>query len=566
MNRARWSALLDGLSYVALTILVWGVNALHRGLWQDDVQALGEAFQRSLRHHWFRDLFAPGASPLRRLTLLPSAIAYATPQPIWALHVLCAAIWLGHGLLAGWIVSLLLPGRRWTRFAVVCLTLTATSDFTAGSMVALAYNFAALFLLAAVGFALLWLDRGRIVAPFVALPASAFLLLCSLLTMDVALPAVPFLALLFVSLGGWRPTRRVASLLLAWGIVLVPIAVVEWSFLHDRTSYAAMALLPLSKSELFTRTIALWLENFAPWRWAFARPEWYARPRAVISVAWMAAGSLFAASLFLLRVRTKSDDPNNIARPEDDKRGVYLAALFATMALAANAAYARIWFSELHYRTHILSRVWASLAIGILAGWLGTHRPRLRWAACAVVTAFVFFGTWGGMERQDFYLAAWQRHQRELASILDAAPSLRLGTGVILRSTGTSEQYLATEADYLTKHWLRLLYDDPKLRAMRLDPRRGSGCRPTAGALDCWLEGEAACFANKTCSPTRFRFEKLVVMDYDALSGTYHLVRSLRDDPLVSGYESEAERYHPENRILPGPWAVRQRRLLMEAW
>src|SRR5258708_38050802 len=197
MHRARWSKLLDGLSYVALTILVWGVNALQRGLWQDDVQALGEAFQRS--YHPFRALFTPDASPLRRLTLLPSAIAYATPYPIWALHGLCAAIWLAHGLLAGWIVSLLLPGRRWTRFAVVCLTLTATSDFTAGSMVGLAYNVAAVLLLAAVVFALLWLDHGRIVAPFLVLPASAILLLCSLLTMDVALPAVPFLALLFVS-------------------------------------------------------------------------------------------------------------------------------------------------------------------------------------------------------------------------------------------------------------------------------------------------------------------------------------------------------------------------------
>ena len=561
MNRARWSALLDGLSYVTLTILVWGVNALQRGLWQDDVLALGEAFQRSYRP--LRALFAPDSSPLRRLTLLPSAIAYATPQPIWALHILCAATWLAHGLLAGWIVGLLLPGRRWTRFAVVCLTLTATSDFTAGSMVALAYNVAALFLLAAVGCALLWLDRGRIVAPFVALPASAILLLCSLLTMDVALPAVPFLALLFISAGGWRPTRRIAALLLAWGIVLVPIAVIEWSFLHDRTSYAAMAWLPLSKRELVTRAIALWLDNFAPWRWAFARPEWYARPRAVISVAWMAAGSLFAASLVLLRIRTKDDRGNDAARPGEGRRSVYLAALFATMALAGNAAYARIWFSELHYRTHILSRVWASLAIGILAGWAGTRRLRLRWAACGIVAAFVFFGTWGGMERQDFYLAAWQGHQRELASILNAAPSLRLGTGVILRSTGTSEHYLATEADYLTKHWLRLLYDDPKLRALRLDPQRGTGCQPTAGALDCWLEGQAACFANKTCKPTLFRFERLVVMDYDWLSGTYHLVRSLRDDPLTRGHESEAERYRPEGRIIAGPWTVRQRRLLL---
>src|ERR1700682_2132506 len=114
--RARWSALLDGLSFIALTILVWGVNALQRGLWQDDVQALGEAYQRSSRS--FRALFRPDPAPLRRLTLVPSAIANAFPHPIWALHVLSDAVWLSLGLMAGWIVGLLLPGRRWARVGV----------------------------------------------------------------------------------------------------------------------------------------------------------------------------------------------------------------------------------------------------------------------------------------------------------------------------------------------------------------------------------------------------------------------------------------------------------------
>lgn len=183
-----------------------------------------------------------------------------------------------------------------------------------------------------------------------------------------------------------------------------------------------------------------------------------------------------------------------------------------------------------YYRTHILSRVWASMAISILAGWAGRQKPGLRWAASAIVTAFVFFGTWGGIERQDFFLASWRGHQRELASILNAAPSLRPGTAVILRSTATSGRYLATEADYLTKHWLGLLYNDPKLRAMRLNPMRQSGCKPTAGGVDCWMEGEAICFANKTCEPTHFQFADLVVMDYDSSSGTWHLVPSLSND------------------------------------
>jgi hypothetical protein len=495
-NRAWPSALGDGLCYAALAILVWGANALQRGLWQDDLQGLGLAFQRVSSRDYVTALLAPESSPLRRLTLLPFAIANATPWPIWTLQVLCGVVWLAHGLLAGWTVGLLLPGRRWTRFTVVCLTLTATSDFTTGSMVTLPHNVAVLLLLSAVGCALIWLGRGRIVA----LVASSILLTGSLLTMEIALPAVPFLALLFVGIGGWRPTPRVGGLLVAWGIVFVATALIELSFLRDPTSYAAMALLPAS-TKVLTTTIGLWLENFAPLSWPFARPQWYARPSAVIPTAWMAAGSLLAASLFLLRSRAKSDD----AGSEDGPRSVLLAAWFAAMALASNAAYAFVWFSDIHYRTHTLSRVWASMTIGILAGWIGMRRPSLRWGASAVVTIFVLFGTWGGIERQDFFLASWRGHQRELASILDAAPALRPGTAVILRSATTSGRYLATEAGYLTKFWLRLLYDDPALPTFRLNPDRGSGCQPAAGGIDCWREGEADCFASKTCEPTRFQ-------------------------------------------------------------
>jgi hypothetical protein len=554
MTRARWSVLCDGLCYAALTILVWGANALQRGLWQDDVQALGLAFQRSFSRDYFTALFAPDVTPLRRLTVVPSAIANATPHPIWALQVLSAAVWLAHGLLAGWIVGLLLPGRRWTRFVVVCLTLTATSDLMTGSVVVLAYNVAALLVLAAVGCALVWLGRG----PIIALVASSILLACSLLTMDVAVPALPFLVLLFVGFGGWRLTPRVGGLLVPWAIILVPFAIAEFSFLHDPTSYAAMALVPPSKHVLGT-AIELWLDNFAPWHWPFARPEWYARPSAVIPSFWMATGSLLAAAVFLMRVRMKNDD----AGSQHSSRSVQLAVLLATMALASNAVYAFVWFSDVHYRTHILSRVWASMAIGILAGWVGMRRPGLRWGASAVVTIFVFFGTWGGIERQDFFLASWRGHQRELASILDAAPALRPGTAVILRSATTSGRYLATEAGYLAKFWLRLLYNDPELRTFRLNPDRGTGCQPAAGGIDCWGEGEAGCFASKTCEPTRFQFEDLVVMDYDSSSGTWHLVASLSDDPLARGYDSDGSRYRPENRIVPQPWTLRQRRLLL---
>jgi hypothetical protein len=570
VRRARWSAVVDGLCYAALAILVWGVNALQRGMWQDDVQALAMAHMRSGS---FAALFAPDVGPLRRLTVLPSALAWATPHPVWALQILCAAIWLAQAMLAAWITALLLPGRRLARFLVVCLTLTATSDLTTGSMLTLGYNFGALQLLAAAGCALVWLGPGRAASRSAALVASTILLLGSLLTIDVGVPAIPFLVLLFILLGFsaargaethefWAsgPVRRVAILLIAWSIVVIPIAIAEWRFLHDPTSYAATALIPVAKGTLVARAFGLWLVNFTPWRWAFARPAWWVRPASVIPASWMAAGSLIAASIFLLRLRTKNDD----AGLDDGRRSVLLAVLFVTMALAANAVYSFVQFSEIWYRTQILSRVWVSMAIGILAGWAARRKPLLRWIAYATVTAFVFFGAWGGFERQDYFLSVWRWHQRELASVLNAAPALRPGTAIILRGTPPPGRYLATEADYLSRCWLLLLYEDRNLLTMRLNPSRKSGCVAVAGGLDCWLEGQADCFADKTCLPFPFRFDSLVLMDYDAGSGTYRLVPSLHNDPLVSGHELDAEIYHPEKRIVMQPWTTRQRRLLLE--
>jgi hypothetical protein len=129
--------------------------------------------------------------------------------------------------------------------------------------------------------------------------------------LDVALPAVPFLALLFLGFGGWHPTPRLGGLLVAWGIVLVPIAIAELSFLRDPTSYAAVVMVAPSK-QVLERTIALWLDNFTPWRWPFARPEWYVRPSAVIPTAWM--GRLAGGRIALSASRPHQDRSEEIGQ------------------------------------------------------------------------------------------------------------------------------------------------------------------------------------------------------------------------------------------------------------
>jgi hypothetical protein len=564
--------------YALLLLLVWGLTAPLRGMWQDDAAQLSIALAH--RPFGLAGVFVPTGSPLRRLYELPSFFALATPHPVLALQWMYGAFWLGEALAAGWIAGLLLPQRRLTRLLVTALTLTATSDYLTNNLTSVGYNFAVLTLLLAVGCGLRFVQRGGIGW----LLAAAVALGATLWTIDVGIPAVVFLPLLVAWQAGIRPVAllpawgavvspaafvarpasirpgpRPLALLLAWGVVVIPVAFVEWRFLHDPQSYAAAALMPLPPSEIARRAAHLWGENFLPWNWVFERPAWYPRPPAVIPAAVMALAAGLAVVALALRVRRTPPEP----AAEPASRVLSLVALFALMSLAANAAYASLHFAEIHYRTHVMSRVWASLALGILAGWAAARWPRRRFAVLALPALFVGLGTWGGLERQDLFLATWRQHHRELLSIAAAAPALRPGTGIILRGSPVRPTYLATQADYLTQAWVALIYQQPQ-HCLRLTAVRGTGCKASSGGLDCWHEGRADCFAAGTCAPDHFDYDRLVVMDYDEQGGVYRLRTSLAGDPLAAGAGAAAAAYRPAACILSRPLSTAQRRLLLD--
>jgi hypothetical protein len=544
----------EGALYVALLLLVWGVTVPMRGLWQDDTLLLRLA--RTFQGHGFLAALTPVVAPLRRLYSLPFRLALATPQPIWTLHLIFGLTWLGQALAAGWIARLLLPGRRLTRFLAICLTLTATSDYLTDNLTSLGYNFAALMLLLALGACLRYLAGGR--AGWIALACAAIAV--SLWTLDIAIPALPFVPGLLLWRTGLRAWRRMLLLFAALGLTLAPAVPIEWRFLHDATGYAAVAMAPMPLAGRLQRILSLWGENFAPWRWAFAHPVWYPRPPAAIPLWAMGLGAALAAAGFAWRVR-QAGDPE---APEPAVRTLGLAAIFAVMALVANAAYSGLQMAELHYRTHILSRTWASLALAVLAGWAVQRWPRARTALLIVPALFVGFGVWGGLERQDLWVATWRLHQRELLSIVTAAPALTPGTGIILRSGPTPDLYLATEADYLAQSWLVLLYDDPAIHGLRLAPDRGTGCRATSEGLDCWHEQQAECFAAGTCAADRFASGTLVILNFDDRKGIWRLVDPSQVDPLWGGLGVAPAGYRPAERILKRPLTPRQRALLLE--
>ncbi|MEO8504974.1 MAG: hypothetical protein ABI609_13835 [Acidobacteriota bacterium] len=545
------------LLYLVLLLLVWGLTVPLCGLWQDDTLLLRLA--RSSEDHGVWGWFNGFGFPLRRLYTLPFHLALATPQPIWTLHLIFGVAWLGQALAAGWIAGLLLPGQWLTRFLAVCLTLTATSDYLTDNLTALGYNIAALALLLAVGGALRYLECRRVRWVVLSCAALAF----SIWTLDIAIPSLPFAPLLMVWMvwrGRSKAWRPILVVMLAWGLSLAPAVPIEWRFLHDPAGYVAGAMRHVSLAERIQGTAWQWLENFRPWRWAFARRVWYPRPAAAIPPWVMALGATVSAAWFALRARRLRDTEGT----SDTVRALSLASLFASMALATNAAYAFLTMSELHYRTHILARTWASLAIAVAVGWAIRRWPRLRPAFLLVPAAFIGLGVWGGLERQDLWVSTWRMHQRELSSIVAGAPALVPGTGIILRSPPLPGRYLATEADYLAQCWMILLYDDPGIHALRATAERGTGCRATADALECWHEHQAVCVAAGTCPADRFPYERLVLMDFDDREGTYHVVPTLDGDQFLAGTGVNATRYRPEERILRQPFSPRQRALLLE--
>ncbi len=311
--------------------------------------------------------------------------------------------------------------------------------------------------------------------------------------------------------------------------------------------------------ERLARTGELWFENFEPWRWAFARPVWYPRPPAAIPLWAVALAAGIGAAGFAWRVsRPRAENPSATS-----PGALSLASLFVLMALAANAAYAGLQMAEIHYRTHILSRTWGSLAIAAVVGWAIQSWPRFRTGFLLVPLAFVGLGVWGGVERQDLWVSTWRQHQVELLSIVLAAPALEPGTSIILRSGGTPERYLATEAEYLADSWLILLYDDPALHVLRFTPDRGTGCLAGQMGLECWREQKEACFAAGTCAPDRYPYDKVVILDFEPREGTYRLLADSHDDPLLGNVAAAASRYRPEERIVRRPLSPRQRALVL---
>jgi hypothetical protein len=203
------------------------------------------------------------------------------------------------------------------------------------------------------------------------------------------------------------------------------------------------------------------------------------------------------------------------------RTAVMLAVLLAVLLAIANVPSTLLQMSAIHYRTHLLSRIWASLLVALAAGLLvrrGGHAP--RFAAYALVGTFVLGGVWGGLERQGYYFSTWLDQRREVASLVAAAPRLQPDTQLLM-VVPPHQRYLAMEAWYLSVVWAGLLYDDPAVadRITHVSPARGTGCRVEPAGLRCWSEGHPACAPTGPCDGRLLPNREVLVLEEEPESG-----------------------------------------------
>jgi hypothetical protein len=523
--------------YVFLTLLVWGLFAADRGLFQDDASLL--AWAQSHAHEPLRGLFAAAGAPTRRLLGVPYILAWASPAPAAVLQLFLGVCWLLSGFAVSALARRLFPWSRASAFVAGALAVTATSDLLTNSSVGLGYCFSGLAFAAALTAALRFQETGRPVT----LIAAALLLNAGLLASDGAAPAAALAPLLFLATRG-RADRRWAATAGGWLLALAPYGVVLVRFLRDPGSYAAVALVartPIARARL---TAALTAHDFMPWRWAFRRPVWIEHlPPLVPAWAYVLA-ALAGAAAFVAAASAAGAASGAAVRDAERWRRRYVAAVLVLMIVATHAAFSGVQLAEVRYRTHLVTRLLTALLLALVAEALARRlsAPRL---ALALPAVFVGLGVAGGLERQDTYLATWCQQRTELASILEAAPALDPKATLVFSLAPDPGGFQATRVPYLAASWASLLWDDPSIagRTVVALPGWGSDCRPVAAGLSC-MGGPG---------PAVHAWDRLVVLRFDPASFQYRLVRE---------FPESAGAYRPRALIRPAPPSRRARELL----
>ncbi len=536
VRRAPW-----GL-WIFLTLLVWGLFAPDRGLYQDDVSVMAVA-KESWKAHGIAGLFEPMGAPTRRLLGLPTFLAWVTPEPVLALQLLYGLSWLGIGWAAWRLAGELFPGAPRAAWLAGTLTLCATGDFLTGSPVAMSYQTCTFLGLVGLWCGLRFVQGGTwpwLVAGGASVAASVF-------TGDGATVALALAPLLFVVAGGLG-VRAVAATAV-WGGVLAPYGLLLAAAFGAPASYVREAMAPLPFVERLRRAAVLTSNDIFPWTWPLSRVPFGESPgHAIPAWIWAAAAACGLAFVLVSLSRLPGDPPAG-----DPARERVLAAWCVGAAVAGHMVYAGVHFSQYFYRTQVFSRVLFSVALAIAASRLLGAGKGARAAGLAVVVLFTGFGIAGGMERQDLFLATWRRHRVELASLVEQVPRAK-PEATLLLVVPHDPAYQATEAPYLARRWSELLWEDPATRpgTFLWSADAHTECVAGPAGFRCRTAEEKECFDSGACPGIRLPWDRVIVLTWRRELGRFRLEDEIPAS-LLGDVVPPPGSYRPRDLILAGP-------------
>lgn len=400
-----------------LTVLVWGLNPFARGIRfaGDDLNFLFQAWRFADEPFWRQLLHKyPVDGWTRSLTFWPFVVVMWTPWPAASLQIFYGLVWLLSGVAVRHLALVVWPDSRLAAFMAGCLMVTATSDYQTNVIVYGPHL---------LGIALFFLGVARLLRaaePDGTVARAVWggvLLVVAFFTAEYMYPVVPFAAMLIGIHAGWRPHHRVIRALVVLLLAFVaPLSILMGVLLQGGT-HASTALsthVPLLHwIKLFGGAL---INNFWPVWWAFGRLPYYDYAPALPIGVFMVAGAVGSA-VVVGRYAVMSREAG---RPVP---GMRLAAIVACALLAmtlVNAVSVNLG-GGLFVRSHFVSRGLASFVLALVLAVMA-RRERPRYAAAAVLGAFVFLGVWGGVERQSYLLGYATNERREMASILEAVP------------------------------------------------------------------------------------------------------------------------------------------------
>jgi hypothetical protein len=440
---------LDSTILLLLTMAVWGYFPFERGVGVtgDGINFLSAAWRNAAGPFW-KELISkyPHDGWTRALAFWPFAVAHHVSFPTVFLQMFCAAVWLLSGIAVTRLTRVLIRESELAPFISGCLMLTATSDFQTNLVVYAPHL---------LGIALFFFGTADLLVASQAGSSSwiairAFLLLlASFFTVEYAYPVVPVLLLfIYVTRDPFSPRRAWRSVF-ALTFAFVPALLVLAAALRRPDSHSARVTSGAYDLDWLRWVGRHFLFNFTPWQWAFRRtPQWFDNYGRSIPLWFFFSASTLATVIVISRVRGLEFSQTRGSAKSEEKaesrhhRGVLLLGLLAFLAaLAANAGTARLG-GEFCVRSHFVSRGWVSLGLALVLAEVITRAAR-RKIAYVLVSAFVFFGVWGGIERQSYLRSYALYERRELQSLVEAVPAVPHDAHMVLVQPPGSPTLLA---------------------------------------------------------------------------------------------------------------------------